>query len=163
MFAKRRRDLESNAELLACAPDQVFAEQGADLLHLVVVKRMEHQNFVDAVDKLGPEHFLYFFHDTGAHFFIGLLSCRLIGKSQRLGFKDPLRPDIGRHDDHSVLEIDLVTLRIRDVSLVQDLQKDIEDISVRFLDLIEQNDAVGMAPHLLGKLSALFITDISRR
>ena len=76
---------------------------------------------------------------------------------------DNLRAHVRRHDDNRVAEVDRTTLVVGQSSVVEHLQQDVEDIGVRLLDFIEQHDRVGLAPHGLGELSALVVTDVSRR
>ena len=49
------------------------------------------------------------------------------------------------------------------MSVVQHLQKDIEHVRMRLLDLIKENDRVGIPSHLLRELAALFVADIAGR
>lgn len=37
---------------------------------------------------------------------------------------------------------------------IKDLQQDIEDVRMRFLDLVEQNHGIGSPPHRFGELAA---------
>ena len=76
---------------------------------------------------------------------------------------DNLRAHVRRHDDNRVAEVDRTTLVVGQSSVVEHLQQDVEDIGVGLLDFIEQHDRVGLAPHGLGELSALVVTDVSRR
>ncbi|GIW09631.1 MAG: hypothetical protein KatS3mg061_0688 [Dehalococcoidia bacterium] len=48
-------------------------------------------------------------------------------------------------------------------ALVQDLEQDVEDLRVGLLDLVEQDDAVGLAPHRLGELAALVVAHVAGR
>ena len=47
--------------------------------------------------------------------------------------------------------------------VVQDLQQHVEHVVVRLLDLVEEDHAVGLAPHGLGELAALLVADVARR
>ena len=73
------------------------------------------------------------------------------------------RANVGGHDDDGVLEIDLATHAVGELTFVKDLQQNVIDIVVRFLDFVQQHDRVGLAAHLFGELAALFVTDIARR
>ena len=53
-------------------------------------------------------------------------------------------------------------LGVVDLAFVQDLEQDVHDIRVGFLDLIKQHDAVRVAADLLGQLAGLVVTDIAR-
>ena len=45
------------------------------------------------------------------------------------------------HDDDRVLEIDGAALAVGDAAVVEHLQQHVEDVVVRFLDLVEEDDA----------------------
>ena len=62
-----------------------------------------------------------------------------------------------------VLEIDRAALAVGQPAVIENLQQHVEDIVVRLLDLIEQNDAIGTAAHGFGQLTAFLVADISRR
>ena len=66
-------------------------------------------------------------------------------------------------DYDRILERYLPALRIGQMTVIENLEKYIENIGMRLLDLIEKNDRIGIAPYLVGKLSALGKSDISRR
>src|SRR5215475_5636822 len=73
------------------------------------------------------------------------------------------RADVRRHDDDRVLEIDRVSETVDQLAIFKDLQQDVEDIWVRLLDFVEQDHAVRSALYTFGKLTTLFVADISRR
>ena len=54
-------------------------------------------------------------------------------------------------------------VRIGDLSVIENLQKDIENIGMRFLDLIEKNNGIRFAAYLLRQLTRFVVTDIPRR
>ena len=72
------------------------------------------------------------------------------------------RADVRRHDDDRVLEIDNAAFAVGEAAIVHDLQKDVEDVGMRFFDFVEQHDCIGPAADLLGELSTFFIADIAR-
>ena len=49
------------------------------------------------------------------------------------------------------------------VAVLEHLQQDVEQVRVRLLDLVEQDDRVRVPLHLLGELTALFVPDVSGR
>ena len=55
----------------------------------------------------------------------------------------------------------LAPLRVFHQALVEDLEEELEDIGVGFLDLVEQHDAVRAPPHRLGEHATLAIADVS--
>ena len=82
--------------------------------------------------------------------------------AKTLGLQE-LRPDVRRHDDDGVLEIDHAAFAVGQAAVVHHLQQDVEYIRMRLFDLIEEHDRVRTATNLLGQLSAFFVADISRR
>ena len=48
-------------------------------------------------------------------------------------------------------------------ALVEHLEEELVHVGVRLLDLVEQHDAVGLAPHRLGQPAALAVADIAGR
>jgi hypothetical protein len=48
-------------------------------------------------------------------------------------------------------------------AIVHHLQKNVEDIRMRFFDLVEENHRVGSAPDSFGQLAALVIAHVTRR
>jgi hypothetical protein len=73
------------------------------------------------------------------------------------------RADVRGHDDDRVLEIDRAALAVGEAAVVEDLQERVEDVDVRLLDLVEEDDAIGLAPHRLGELAALVVADVAGR
>ena len=72
-------------------------------------------------------------------------------------------PDVRGHDDDGVLEVDRAALAVGEPAVVEDLEQDVEDVVVRLLDLVEEDDAVGPAAHGLGELAALVVADVAGR
>ena len=73
------------------------------------------------------------------------------------------RADVRRHDDDGVLEVDFAALRVGQTPVFEHLQQQVEDVGMRFLDLVEQHDRVRTAAHGFGQLTAFFVADVSRR
>ena len=48
-------------------------------------------------------------------------------------------------------------------AVVEHLQQDVEHIRMRLLDLVEQDDLIGPAPHRFGERAAFVVADIARR
>ena len=74
-----------------------------------------------------------------------------------------MRADVRGHDDHGVAEVDRAALAVGQPAVVEQLQEDVEDLRVRLLDLVEQDDGVRAAPHGLGELAALLVADVAGR
>ena len=56
--------------------------------------------------------------------------------------------EVGSHDNQGVLEIDQTTFVIRQTSVIEHLQQDVEDIGVRFLYLIEEAVRLHRSPRI---------------
>ena len=77
--------------------------------------------------------------------------------------RDITRTEVGRHDDDGVLEVHLTTLRVGQATVFEDLQQRVEDVRVGLLHLVEEDDRERLPADLLRELTALFVSDISRR
>ena len=67
------------------------------------------------------------------------------------------------HDDQRVREVDDVAVVVRQPTVLEDLKQQIVDVGVGLLDLVEEDDGERLAPHLLGQLAALLISDVAGR
>jgi len=74
-----------------------------------------------------------------------------------------LRTQVRGQDDDRVGEVDRAALAVGQPAVVEHLQEHVEDVAVRLLDLVEQHDLVGPAPHRFGQHSAFLIADITGR
>jgi hypothetical protein len=54
------------------------------------------------------------------------------------------RADVRGHDDHRVPKVDRTPLGVGQAPLIEDLQERVEHVRVRLLDLVEENDRVGL-------------------
>jgi len=75
----------------------------------------------------------------------------------------PLAADVGRHDDDGVLEIHRAALAVGETAVVEDLEKDVKDLGVGLLDLVEEDDGIGTPADRLGEVAALLVSHVSRR
>ena len=96
---------------------------------------LEDDDLVDPVQELGPE--------VVAH---------------RVG-----RADVRGHDQDGVAEVDRAALAVGEAAVVEHLQEHVEDLGVRLLDLVEQDDRVRPPAHRLGQLAALVVADVAGR
>src|SRR3984957_13932760 len=106
---------------------------------------MKEDDFVDAVEELGPEMAA---HDA-YHFLLDRLRVFAFPKINEI-----LRAEVRGHDDEHIAEIDRATLTVREPSIVEHLQQDVEHVRMRFLDLVEKHDLIGSAPHGLRRSAA---------
>ena len=108
--------------------------QAHDLFDLAAAEGVEHENVVDAVDKLRPQARQRgaggrkagrgeSCHELLARVF-AVVALRCI-----LG-----REEVGGHDDDGVLEVDRPTLVVGEASVVEHLQEDVEDVGVCLFD-----------------------------
>ena len=118
-------------------------------------QRLEHDDLVDAIQELRPEVPPQFVEHRRAH--DGVLGLAA------LEIENPMASDVRGHDENRVLEVDRAALTVGQATVVEDLQKDVEDVRRGLLDLVEEHDGERTPPHGLGKLAAFFISDISGR
>jgi len=107
----------------------------------ILAQRQECRDVVDAVDEFGP-HDLF---EGGKHiFFDSAVFClkrhravgRIMPKAHRF-FVEFFRADIGGKYNNGVFEIHVFGVRARQRSLIEYLEKDIEDLRMRFFNFIE--------------------------
>src|SRR5262249_3382385 len=120
-------------------------------------ERMEDDDVVDAVQELGAE----VLPERLEHLLLHALEGTLVVAAAVAG--EELAADVRRHDDDGVLEVDRATLAVRQATVVENLEKHVEDVGVGLLDLVEEDHAVGAAPDGLGQLAALLEADVSGR
>jgi hypothetical protein len=90
------------------------------LLHILLRKRRENDDFIDPVQELWTEciaHRLFDLLMVGYRLLIARTH-----KSQRAAATRKFRSQIARHDDDGVAEIDLPPLPIRQATIFEDLQ-----------------------------------------
>ena len=133
-------------------------------MYVFTLQTVEEDDIVDTVEELGGKFLLHLLVDnrTFERSPFGLTGGCVEADACAEVFQ-LASADIGGHDDDSVLEVHLATQAVGQLSVVEYLQKDVEDIGMSLLNLVEQDDGVGLAPNLLGQLSALLVADVSRR
>src|SRR5215204_2389302 len=99
---------------------QTLELQSDDVLDLLMSERLEDNHVVDAVQKLGTEM---------------LAQCRgnlRLNESPVIGtvLENERASDVRRENDHRVSKINRATLRVGEPSVVENLEKNIEDIRV---------------------------------
>ena len=126
---------------------------------------MEYQHLIDAVQEFRLEQLLHLSqYPLFAILLLFLPDICPSGKPHgRCLPAQQVRPHIGGHDDHRVLEVHGSALAVRQPAILQHLQQDIEHIIMSFFNLIQQDDGIRLAPHRIGELTALFIAYIARR
>ena len=114
-----------------------------DLLDQRLGERPENDHVVYPVQKLGPEMLL----EVTQHIRLELHA--LILYLERTGvLQDHVTSDVRRHDDDRIPEIDGATMGVGQATVVENLEQNVEDVLVRFLDLVEEHppSAGGGAP-----------------
>ena len=147
---------EGDALLLEGIP-QLAQHDGGDSLEVVLGQLVEVDDLVHPVDELRPQEGLQSLH--------GPLPPLLVGgaaEAHAAGGGTGVAARVGGHDDNGVLEVHVAALGVGDVAVVQDLEQNVEHIGVGLLDLVEENNAVGLSAHLLGELARLVIAHIAR-
>ncbi len=115
---------------------------------------MEQDDLVDAIQEFRTESRAHHLHDLIANS-IAVLVFTECGQV--------FRTEVRGHDDHRVLEVDGAPLTIGQTSIVKHLQKHVEDIRMRLLDLVEEHDLIGPATNGFRQRPTLLIADIAGR
>ncbi len=125
---------------------------------------MEHDDVIHPVQELRPEVLLQLLLHPGLHPVVRARGLTLPGEAHgQAALGDITGTQVGRHDDDRVLEVDRPALRVGQAAVFEDLQQRVEDILVRLLDLVEQDDGERTPAHLLGELAAFLVADITGR
>ena len=114
---------------------------------------MEHHRLVNPVQELGPEIVLQL---------VGDRVLDVLGRLADHGLDDR-RANVAGHDDDGVLEVHRSPLAVGQPAVVQHLQQHVEHVRMGLFNLVEQQHAVGLAPHSLGQVAALLVAHITRR
>ncbi len=70
---------------------------------------------------------------------------------------------VGGHHQHNITEINGLAVIIRQLAMVHDLQKDIEQVRMGFLDLVKQDNRMRMLINGIGQKATLIKPDITGR
>src|SRR5262245_39809301 len=123
-----------------------------DPAQLLDPEALENDHVVDAVEEFRLELRAKLVHHPRAHHFLVALPLLNVA-----------RPDVRSHDDDGVLEIHRAPLSVGQPPVVQDLQQDVEDVGMRLLDLVEEDDRIRPAANRLGQMAALVVAYVARR
>ena len=116
---------------------------------------MEHHDFVNPVEKFGPELLAQRIEHVALH---SRERLRIIAATVR---ENQMAADVRCHDDDGVFEIYRSAMAIGQATVVENLEQDVEDVGMRLLDFVEQNDRVRSSSHRLGELPAFIVPDIA--
>ena len=146
---------EGNA-LLPQVVGELLEHDLGDLLEVVLGEAVEIDYLVHPVDEFGAEELAQGLHGPVlAHLVGGAAKAhragRLVGAAR-----------IGGHDDDSILKIHVPALGVGNVAIVQNLEHDVEHVGMGLLNLVEEDHAIGLAPHLLSELPGLVVAHVAR-
>ena len=111
---------------------------------------MEDDYVIESVEELGVKGVLHLFlHLLRDSLEVRFLVGRVEAQSATLG--DVASSNVRRHDHDGVLKVDNASVVIGQMSFIQHLQQDVEDIRMRLLDFVEQHYAVRFATDCLGQ------------
>ena len=136
---------------------QVGDQQADDPFEVALGQGVEDDDLVDPVEELRPEVRPERLGHLGLHRLVGGVA----GASATR--RDGRAADVAGHDQDAVLEVDRPALAVGQPAVIEDLEEDVEDVRVRLLDLVEQDDLVRPAADGLGQLAALVVADVAGR
>ena len=84
-------------------------------------------------------------------------------KAHRLIIPQTSCPQIAGHDNNRVGEVHLATLAVRQLTIIQDLEEDIENIWMRLFHFVKEQDRIRSVAYLLRQLPSFFIAYIAWR
>src|SRR5882762_8056534 len=135
-------DLELHEELVHHAQDDF------------VIERLERDGRVQPIPELRRKQPL----DFGA-----LVAGLLLRGEAHHGAVERLGPGVGRHDDDDVPEICLPAVVVGERAVIHHLKQDVEDVRVRFLDLVEEQHRVRLLGDRFRQETALVETHVTGR
>ena len=131
--------------------DHELVHDAHDRVHL---QRRELDDRVEAIAELGRERLLDDLHAIGR-----VILLREADRSTA----HLLRPGVRRHHQDHVAKIGLAAVVVGERPVVHHLQQQVENLRMRFLDLVEQHHGVRVLADRLGQQAALVEADVSRR
>mmetsp|Transcript_94625 Transcript_94625/g.276611 ORF Transcript_94625/g.276611 Transcript_94625/m.276611 type:complete len:217 (-) Transcript_94625:2094-2744(-) len=131
------RELQCDAQLIE-APHHVGQEQPHDLSEGAARERAEDNDVVQTVQQLWAQRPA----DGRQRPVLGCLDLSRTGPG-RHGLQGVLCPKVGRHYHHAVAAVHGAALRVRDTAIIEQLQQNVQDVGVRLLHLVEEQDVVG--------------------
>ena len=130
--------------------------QTADSADVVFGERAVEYRLVDTVEKFRAEAAA----EQRGDLALCVFAYRSVGR-------DAVENDVGAevrgHNDDRVPEVHGASLTVGYPAVVKHLKQQVEDVGMSLLDLIEEDDRVGLATDCLGELTALVVADISGR
>src|SRR5579875_448053 len=159
-----RLGLQTDLDLLGGEIRVNLIDQQPDNLDQVFVgQRGEENDLIQTVQKLWIEGPLHLAHHVILDLLRDAASGRRRGETDLAAFVEETRAEIRCHDDDGVLKVDRIAETVGELAVFKDLQEDVIDVRVRFLDFIEQDHGIRGPLDALGELATLLIADISGR
>ena len=124
--------------LLLQAGRQLVEHDAGDGYEVLLVEAIEADDLVHAVDELGTQELAERLHRALA---VLLADAAAEADAALLA----VAAGVGGHDDDGVFKVDLAAVRVGHLAVVENLQQDVQHVRVRLLDLVEENDGVGLA------------------
>src|SRR5215510_5129343 len=124
---------------------------------MLLRKSMEYDDLIHTIEKLWTEILSHLFQYSLLHAFV-ILTC----KSTPI-LEDAVTSNVGCHNHNGVPEIYRAALPVGQTAVIQDLEENVENVTVCLFDLIEQQHGKWPAPNGLGELAAFFKADVSWR
>ena len=124
--------------MTAHRPVDLIDLQLDDFEQFIVEQLVENDDLVETVDELRIERLSHRRHHHLFH-----LLARGIGiclETERALLLNEARADVRGHDDDGVLEIDGVAERVGQDAVFKNLKQDVENVRMRFFDLIKQQN-----------------------
>jgi hypothetical protein len=135
--------IQPHCDAPVCEPPiQIGQQQVHDARDFLKRERLEEDCLVDAIEEFRPERPAQLRHHALAH--------AIRNRIARHALDQVGRTDVRRHDDDGVLEIHRAPLRVSQPSVIENLQQDVKHVGMRFLDFIEKDHGIWLAPDGLG-------------
>lgn len=71
--------------------------------------------------------------------------------------------EVGRHDDDGILEVHDAALAVGETTVVEHLEEQRHELPAGLLDLVDEDDRVGLAADVFSELPSGIVTDVARR
>src|SRR5580704_1621093 len=155
--------VDADLNLLSDEVDiDLLNQETDDLQQVLIAERGGQDHFIQAIQEFRIEGLLHFGHHLVFH--LGWDSADVGGRESngRLLVKEA-RAQVGRHDNDGVLEVHRVAKTIGELAVFENLQQDVVNIRMSFLDFVQQDDGVGGSFHAFSELAALLVADVSGR
>jgi hypothetical protein len=107
-----------------------------NLLDVIHIQRMEHNGFVNTIEKFGVEGLFQFVHDALFHLRERHVFSVLLEAYGRVLFDHP-RAQIRSHDQDHVLEVNLAAVAIREMAVVHDLEQHVIDVWMGLFNFVQ--------------------------